>query len=315
MAIKLPGGRTIGLVTAGALVGSVLVLGGAATASSASGTVYYACVNKTTRYMRLVGVTTACKATEYKVSWNQTGPQGPQGAVGIGGTGPQGPQGPRGLQGPKGDTGPQGLKGDTGAQGPKGEKGDKGDTGAQGLKGDTGAQGPKGDTGPQGPKGDTGPQGPKGDTGAQGLKGDKGDTGPKGADGKPGEEGPRGLQGPKGDTGPRGLAGEDGKSACEIWNKGTCSAKDEADFLKWLKSQGDSGGAPKLTSRMASQYISGNSGSVSCAAGETVTGGGYKVNSSRTVTGSYMSGNGWTVELTGSGSGNGLVYAICTKIS
>ncbi|WP_220504341.1 collagen-like protein [Microbispora sp. H13382] len=304
MAIKLPGGRTIGLMTAGALAGSVLVLGGAATASSASDAVFYACVNKSTRYMRLVNATTTCKTTETKVSWNKTGPQGP---VGIGGTGPQGPAGPQGLRGPQGMRGPQGP------QGPKG------DTGAKGDKGDTGPQGPAGPAGPRGP------EGPKGDTGATGPKGDKGDTGPKGDTGLKGAQGDRGPAGPagpagaKGDTGPRGLPGEDGKSACEIWNKGACNAKDEADFLKWLKGQGDSGGgAATLSSRMASAFISGNSGSVSCAAGETVTGGGYKVGSSKTVTGSYMSGNGWKVELTGnggSGGDNGLVYAICTKIS
>jgi hypothetical protein len=151
VAIKLPGGRTIGLMTAGALAGSVLVLGGAATASSASDAVFYACVNKSTRYMRLVNATTKCKTTETKVSWNKTGPQGP---VGIGGTGPQGPAGPQGARGPQGMRGPQGPKGDTGA---------KGDTGPQGPQG---AKGDKGDTGPQGP---AGPQGPKGDSGIGGI--------------------------------------------------------------------------------------------------------------------------------------------------
>ncbi|MEV1205629.1 hypothetical protein, partial [Microbispora rosea] len=76
--------------------------------------------------------------------------------------------------------------------------------------------------------------------------------------------------------------------------------------------------APVLSSRMASQTISGNSATASCASDERVTGGGFKTSSSRTVTGSYMSGNGWTVELTGNGGGNGsngLVYAVCTKIS
>ncbi|WP_283246735.1 hypothetical protein [Microbispora sp. H10836] len=153
MAIKLPGGRTIGLMTAGALAGSVLVLGGAATASSASDAVFYACVNKSTRYMRLVNATTTCKTTETKVSWNKTGPQGP---VGIGGTGPQGPAGPQGLRGPQGMRGPQGPKGATGPQGPAGPQGPQGAKGADGAKGDTGPQGPAGPRGPEGPKGDSG---------------------------------------------------------------------------------------------------------------------------------------------------------------
>lgn len=250
MAIKLPGGRTIGLMTAGALVGSVLVLGGAATASSASDVVLYACAHKTTGDVRLVDATTTCRPPEDKVSWNQTGPQGPMGA-----TGPQGPAGP---------------------------------AGAQGLAG------PQGPAGPAGPQGPAGPEGPAGPAGPQGEKGEKGDPGQDGKDGAP---------------------GQDGKSACEIWNEGACSAQDEADFLQWLKGQGGSGGVPALSSRMASQFISGNIGSVSCAAGETVTGGGFKISSGRAVTGSYMSGNGWRVELASDGDGNGLVYAICTKTS
>ncbi|WP_240809398.1 collagen-like protein [Microbispora catharanthi] len=159
-----------------------------------------------------------------------------------------------------------------------------------------------------------GPQGPAGPQGLQGEKGEPGQDGKDGKNGAPGQDGKDGAPGQDGKDGEDGAPGQDGKSACEIWNKGACSAGDEADFLKWLKGQG-SGGAPTLTSRMASQFISGNSASVSCAAGETVTGGGYKINSSRTVTGSYMSGNGWRVELASDGEGNGLVYAICTKIS
>ncbi|MBX6383941.1 MAG: collagen-like protein [Microbispora sp.] len=156
-------------MTVGALAGSVLVIGGAATASSASDAVLYACVNKSTRYMRLVNATTKCKTTETKVSWNKTGPQGP---AGIGGTGPQGPAGPQGPRGPHGLRGPQGPKGDPGPQGPQGPKGEKGDRGPQGPQGATGPQGPKGEPGPQGPKGekgDRGPAGPKGDPGIAGI--------------------------------------------------------------------------------------------------------------------------------------------------
>ncbi|WP_142561090.1 collagen-like protein [Microbispora sp. KK1-11] len=283
-------------MTAGALAGSVLVLGGAATASSASDAAFYACVNKSTRYMRLVNATTTCKPTETKVSWNKTGPQGP---VGIGGTGAKGDTG---EQGPRGLRGPQGLRGPAGPQGPKG------DTGAPGKDGKDGAPGKEGDRGP------AGPQGKEGDRGPAGPQGEKGDRGPAGA---AGDTGPRGLPGEKGDRGLPGKDGEDGKSACEIWKKSACSSKDEADFLKWLKGQGGSGGdAPALSSRMSSQFISGSSGTATCAADERVTGGGYKISSSKTVTGSYMSGNGWTVELTGNGNGgSGTVYAVCTKIS
>ncbi len=194
MAIKLPGGRTIGVLTVGALAGSLFVVGGMASASSASSAskVIYGCVNKKTGYVRIVNATTTCKPTEYKTWWNQTGPEGP---VGVGGTGATGPQGPRGLQGPKGD------KGDTGPAGPQGPKGD---TGAQGPKGDDGKTGA---TGPQGPKGDdgkAGAAGPKGDTGAQGPRGLQGEKGATGATGPKGDTGPAGPQGPKGDPGTGG---------------------------------------------------------------------------------------------------------------
>ncbi len=147
MAIKLPGGRTIGILTIGALAGSVVAVGGMAVASSATNNqVIYAYVAKKTRYVRIVNATTTCKTTEYKVNWNRTGPQG---EPGLGATGHSGPQGPRGPQGSKGDTGPQGPKGekgDTGSQGPKGDKGEKGDAGPQGPQGERGPQGPAGST-------------------------------------------------------------------------------------------------------------------------------------------------------------------------
>lgn len=189
MAIKLPGGRSIGLVTAGALVGSFLVLGGAATASSASDAAFYACVNKSTRYMRLVNATTTCKPAETKVSWNRTGPQGP---VGIGGTGPQGPAGPQGLRGPQGMRGPQGPKGDTGATGPKGtdgKDGERGPAGPQGTKGADGRDGKDGEDGKSAYEIWKAQPGNSGKTVAQflaslkGEKGDKGDPGDSGGSG------------------------------------------------------------------------------------------------------------------------------------
>src|SRR6202011_4213357 len=46
---------------------------------------YFACVTNATGEIYLVGKSTACKAGEHKISWNQVGPQGPRG--------PQGPPG------------------------------------------------------------------------------------------------------------------------------------------------------------------------------------------------------------------------------
>ncbi|WP_230985694.1 collagen-like protein [Microbispora oryzae] len=228
MAIKLPGGRSIGLVTAGALAGSFLVLGGAATASSASNSMLFACVNKTTRYMRLVGSTTTCRPTETKVHWNQTGPQGP---AGIGGTGPQGPQGPRGFQGPRGLQGLQGPKGDTGAAGPQGPQGPKGDDGKAGA------------AGPQGPKGD------KGETGAPGQKG------------APGERGPAGPQGPKGDTGARGPEGPAGPAGPAGPGGGSATVTTKADSL-YLPANGggDEVKCPSGTVATGGGFIAGGNG-------------------------------------------------------
>ncbi|MCC5579920.1 collagen-like protein [Microtetraspora sp. AC03309] len=190
MAIKLPGGRTIGVLTIGALAGSLFVVGGMASASSASSAskVIYGCVNKKTGYVRIVNATTTCKPTEYKTYWNQTGPEGP---VGVGGTGATGAQGPRGLQGAKGD------KGDTGPAGPQGPKGDTGATGPQGPKGEAGQNGTPGAKGDKGEKGDTGPRGLQGEKGATGATGAKGDTGPAGPQGPKGDPGTGGSVAPK----------------------------------------------------------------------------------------------------------------------
>ncbi|WP_433219889.1 hypothetical protein [Microtetraspora malaysiensis] len=209
MAIKLPGGRTIGVLSVGVLAGSLFAVGGMATASSAStaAKVIYGCVNKKSGYVRIVNATTVCKPTEYKIYWNQAGTPGADGATGIGGAGATGPQGPRGLQGERGPAGPQGPKGDTGLAGPQGPKGQDGKDGSNGKDGAPGAKGERGPVGPQGPNGDTGatgPQGPKGQDGkdgAPGAKGEKGDRGPAGPQGKQGEQGP---QGPKGDPGTGG---------------------------------------------------------------------------------------------------------------
>ncbi|MER7505093.1 hypothetical protein AB0L05_32635 [Nonomuraea pusilla] len=173
MAINVRGGRTLTLATVGALAASLLAVGGVATASAAGGEVN-ACVNKTTRYVRIVNPGAACRKTEESVMIGGGGTEtavtaGPKGDRGA--QGPQGPKGETGLQGPqglKGATGPQGPKGDTGPQGPAGKDGQDGKNGLPGKDGQDGKQGPKGDTGPQGPQGATGPQGPQGPQGEPG---------------------------------------------------------------------------------------------------------------------------------------------------
>jgi hypothetical protein len=159
VSLPIPGGRTIGILAVGVLAGSLITAGGMAVAA-AKNTVIYGCVNKTSHYIRIVNATTACKATEYRVSWNQVGPQGPAG-----------PQGWAGATGATGLTGARGLTGATGPAGPKG------DTGATGATGATGPQGLKGDTGPKGDAGPKGETGPKGDTGPRGFAGEDGKDG------------------------------------------------------------------------------------------------------------------------------------------
>ncbi|WP_157099680.1 hypothetical protein [Microbispora sp. ATCC PTA-5024] len=74
MVIRLPGGRTVSVLTVGALAGSLFAVSGIATASSASDSgVVYACVAKKSSYVRIIKTTTTCKSTEYKTSWNRTG--------------------------------------------------------------------------------------------------------------------------------------------------------------------------------------------------------------------------------------------------
>ncbi|WP_082801402.1 collagen-like protein [Herbidospora cretacea] len=141
-----------------------------ATASSAADTVIHACVNKKTRYARIVTATTKCRPTETKITWGGQGAQGPAGLQGM--TGATGPQGP------KGQTGPQGPKGQTGAAGPQGVKGETGATGPQGPKGETGPAGP---AGAKGEKGETGPAGPAGPAGAKGADGKDGRDGTSGS--------------------------------------------------------------------------------------------------------------------------------------
>ncbi|MFF4775244.1 hypothetical protein ACFY05_20540 [Microtetraspora fusca] len=284
MAIKLPGGRTIGVLSVGVLAGSLFAVGGMATASSAStaAKVIYGCVNKKTGYVRIVNATTVCKPTEYKIYWNQAGTPG---AVGVGGTGatgaqgPQGPQGPRGLQGERGPAGPQGVKGEPG------QNGQNGKDGAPGAKGDTGA------TGPQGPKGQDGKDGTNGKDGAPGAKGEKGD---RGLQGPKGDTGPAGPQGPKGDTGPAGPQGPKGEKG----------------------DPGTGGGSVKPTVVTGSFEFGGQGGSktVPCPTGKVATGGGFTITSGSASGQIYESApsgstpSGWDVS---GKNAKGTAYAIC----
>ena len=147
-------GGASGLLLAGGVAAAVSTSassGSEASVSPAATATITACVNRTTRAMRL---TTQCTRAENKVTWNVTGPQGPRGLQGIQGQpGARGATGSEGAQGAQGDVGPQGppgVKGDTGSQGPAGIKGDTGEQGPAGVKGDTGSTGPKGDQGAPG---------------------------------------------------------------------------------------------------------------------------------------------------------------------
>ena len=122
------------LLMAGALVLSMSGAVGAATPSATM--TMKACVNKTTKIVRMSKWFTprSCRSTEVYRQWNVTGPQG---ATGL--TGPQGPQGPKGDTG---DTGPQGAPGAASTvAGPQGDPGAPSTVG--GPHGDTGLTGRK----------------------------------------------------------------------------------------------------------------------------------------------------------------------------
>jgi hypothetical protein len=88
--------RPLVALAAGALVLSVSGLAGAATPSST----VYACVNKSTKVVRIVTATVKCRSSESRRTWSVVGPRGLVGATG--------PQGPAGAVGPAGPAGPQG---------------------------------------------------------------------------------------------------------------------------------------------------------------------------------------------------------------
>jgi hypothetical protein len=134
------------LATAVLAVGLGSITTASAAQSASAGGEVTACVNKKTRYARIVNASTTCRTTEFKTSWGgqgQTtvsgpGQQGERGRDGKDGKDGIGTQGPRGLQGLPGKTGPQGP---AGPAGPKGATGDTGDTGPQGPEGPAGQDG------------------------------------------------------------------------------------------------------------------------------------------------------------------------------
>lgn len=161
------------LLVAASVVCAVLVAQVVMAATAPSTRMIYAAVNRHTGTMRILsGPSAKLKSGEYRLSWNQTGPQGPVGSIGA--------------------TGPAGSAGSAGAQGAVGQAGPAGPAGAQGVVGATGSQGSVGDIGPIGPQGD------KGAPGTQGLKGDTGRDGPAGPEGSKGDTGAAGPQGPPG---------------------------------------------------------------------------------------------------------------------
>ncbi|MFD0887046.1 hypothetical protein ACFQ08_21070, partial [Streptosporangium algeriense] len=88
MAFKVPGVRTLSVVAVGVLAGTMLTVGGSAVAAAA-GSEIHACVNKKTRYARIVNPSAVCRTTEIRVTWGD----GEGGSQGIASSGPRGPQG------------------------------------------------------------------------------------------------------------------------------------------------------------------------------------------------------------------------------
>jgi hypothetical protein len=180
VAIKVRRGRVLTLATAVALAGSLLTVGGVATASSAVSSAVNevtACVNKKSRYVRIVNTKTKCRTTEVRMV--------------IGGGNAE----PNLAAGPRGEQGAQGPKGDPGAPGPQGRRGFPG---KQGIPGKDGAPGKDGTNGKDGAPGADGKNGLPGADGKNGL------PGKDGRDGRPGEDGKQGIPGPKGEPGKDG---------------------------------------------------------------------------------------------------------------
>ncbi len=205
----------------------------------------------------------------------------------MGQTGPAGPTGPKGAAGAQGPAGADGASGPAGPQGAQGEQGPVGLTGAAGPtgpQGTTGDQGPAGDPGAQGP---TGPQGPKGDKGDQGDQGDQGLVGPTGPTGLQGSSGPQGPKGDKGDQGDQGPAGPTGVVSF------------------YTATDADTASGNLLNPTTVNLYAQ-------CNAGDSVVGGGFKIEDAGWITNNSPSGNGWVVSAEVAGANTTVTaYAMC----
>jgi hypothetical protein len=184
-------GLAAGVVLTATVVGGGVALG--AIPSTSTG-LYTACVNNTTKVMRLIDYQAGqrCTASETTVNWRKgwryLGAWSPTTAYAVGdvavlngssyvanalSTGKSPDTNPtywglvaaRGAAGVAGPTGPPGPTGDSGPTGPPGPSGDTGPTGPPGPSGDTGPTGPPGPSGDPGPTGDIGPAGPAGPRG------------------------------------------------------------------------------------------------------------------------------------------------------
>lgn len=110
--------RRFGTKLALAFALALLAGAGAYAAIPNSNGIFTACVDKTTKQLRLID-TGNCKTTEFKVFWNQKGQPGTPGQQGpIGLQGVAGPMGPIGLPGPRGLPGSAGPAGPAGPPGP-----------------------------------------------------------------------------------------------------------------------------------------------------------------------------------------------------
>src|SRR4051794_24928647 len=139
------------------MAATVLLVGLTVTVGAAEPTIN-ACVNKSTKAVRIsqnFHGQSDCKSSESFKKWNVTGPAGAAGSAGA-----------PGAAGPTGSSGATGATGATGAPGAAGG-GATGPTGPTGVTGATGPTGPSGATG----AGTTGPTGPSGATGATGAPG------------------------------------------------------------------------------------------------------------------------------------------------
>ncbi|MFI7707690.1 hypothetical protein [Nonomuraea sp. NPDC049480] len=280
MAIKVRGGRTLTLATAGALAASLLAVGGVATASSAANEVH-ACVHKKSRYARIVNPSTKCRKTEERIliggggestTTVQTGQQGDRGPAG-----PQGPKGDTGLTGPQGKPGLQGKQGETGPQGPKGEQG------LPGKDGKDGKDGLPGKDGKDGLPGKDGKDGLPGKDGKDGLPGKQGETGPQGPKGATGPEGPKGDRGPTGPQGPKGDPGT---------------------------------GATYTTYTKTASLNSIGSATASCSQGGNATGGGFSfatLKNAVVMSSMPNDDDGWTVKVVKDDNGSGPYGATATE--